>query len=81
MAAIAASTLLDEAKCYMCFGELTTGQMLILALERRILLARNAAADVSPQALVDYAKCNLCYTEGSMFDAMEMALLDQISQS
>ena len=81
MAAIAASTLFDEAKCYMCFGELTAGQMLTLALERRILLSRNANADVSPQGMVTYSQCNLCYTEGSMFDAMEMALLDQISQS
>jgi len=79
--AFAAQTLFDEAKCYTCFGELTAGQMLVLALERRILVARNPAADVSPQALVAYAKCDLCFTEGSMFDAMEMALLDQISQS
>lgn len=79
--AIAAQTLIDEAKCYTCYGELTIGEMLVLALERRILLGRNPSADVSPQGLVAYAKCDLCFTEGSMFDAMEMALLDQISQS
>lgn len=80
MAAIPAQTLFNEAKCYECFGRLTDAQMLVLALERRILLTANPAADVTPQGLLDYAKCNLCFT-GNTYDGMEMALLDQISQS
>jgi hypothetical protein len=79
--AIDAQTLLGEAKCYECYGPLTLAQMLALALERRILLSLDPDANVSANALLEYAKCDLCFTEGSTFDAMEMALLDQISQA
>jgi hypothetical protein len=72
--------VIDEAACYQCFGPITMGQMLILGMERRILLARNPAADVSAGSLIAYAKCYGCLGV-SMFDMMEFALLDQISQA
>ena len=77
--AIAAQSLFEEAKCYECYGPITLPQLLTLALLRRQLLALNPASDVSAQGLISYAKCYACYT-GSMFDLMELALLDQISQ-
>ena len=81
MPVIPAQTLFSESKCYNCYGELTTGENIILALWRRVVLSVTPTADVSPQGLVAYAKCYLCFTEGSMFDAMEMALMDLFFQS
>lgn len=81
MPVIPAQTLFSESKCYNCYGELTSGENIILALWRRLVLEVTPTADVSPQGLVAYAKCYLCFTEGSMFDAMEMALMDLFFQS
>jgi hypothetical protein len=81
MPVIDAQILFSESRCYNCFGELTTGENLILALWRRLVLSVAPTADVSPQGLLAYAECDLCFTEGSMFDAMEMALMDLFFQS
>lgn len=80
MAAIATDTLLEEAKCYECYGPLTQAQLLELALTRRWLLTLSPAADTTPQALISYAKCYTCYGL-SMFEMMQIALLDQIAQA
>lgn len=78
--AIAAGTLLEEGKCYACFGQLSVAQIMTLALERRQLLALDPAADVSPGGLITYANCYACFAQGSFFDLFEMAILDKISQ-
>jgi len=79
MAAISVNTLLDEVKCYACFGASMT-QLIKLALLRRQLLALVPAADVSAGALLEYAKCYGCYG-ASLVDLLELALLDQIAQA
>lgn len=79
MAAIATNTLLDEVKCYACFGASLT-QLMKLALLRRQLLAAVPTADVSAGALIEYAKCYGCYG-ASLVDLIELALLDQIAQA
>jgi|SRR6185369_13318363 len=81
MPVIDAQTLFSESKCYNCYGELTTGENIILALWRRVVLSIDPTADVSPQGLVAYSKCYLCFTEGSMFDAMEMAMMNMVSSA
>lgn len=78
MAAIATNTLLDEVKCYACYGG-TMIQLIKLGLLRRTLLSKYPTADVSAAALLDYAKCYACYGSSTM-DLLELALLDQISQ-
>lgn len=80
MAAIAPNTLLEEAKCYECFGPLSQGQLLKLALLRRQLLALNASAEVDAQSLFEYGKCYACLGL-SIFDILEVSLLDQIAQA
>lgn len=79
MAAIPTNTLLDETKCYACYGASIT-QLLRLGLLRRQLLALNASADVSAAALLEYSKCYACYGS-SLTDLIELALLDQIAQA
>lgn len=79
MPAIATNTLVEEAKCYSCTGEVSFAQSLELALLRRQLLSLNVSADVTMQGLVEYAKCYACYGL-STFDLLKIALLDQISQ-
>lgn len=79
--AIAAGELLDEGKCYACYGELSVAQIITLALDRRALLALDPDADVTPEGLITYAKCYLCFTQGNFFDLVELALLDKISQA
>ena len=80
MDAIAAQTLISEVQCYACFGSTSFTQMLVLALERRILLAKSPTADVSGDGLIAYAKCLGCYG-ASLFDLLETALLDKIAQA
>lgn len=80
MTAIDSSALLDEARCYACYVSASLAQLLNLALERRILLARSPTADVSGSGLLDYSKCHGCHG-ASIYDLMEIALLDQISQA
>ena len=79
MAAIPYETLLEESKCYQCFGPVTIPQQLKLALLRRWLLSLDANADTGAQALVEYSKCYACLG-ASMYDLMELALLGQISE-
>jgi hypothetical protein len=76
--AIAAQSLFEEAKCYECYGPLTQGQLLTLALLRRIALAHNAAAQVSPQQLISATTCYACLGL-SMFELMELGLLNIIA--
>jgi len=76
--AIPANTLMEEGKCYMCFGELSTAQILELALLRRIVLAADPAADVSPQGLISTTNCYACLGL-SMFDLMLLALLSLLA--
>lgn len=80
MAATSAETLFAETKCFACLGPVGTAQLLRIGLEVRTLLGLNAAAVVTPQALITYAKCYLCLDGVSEADAVELALLDQISQ-
>lgn len=79
MAALATNTLLDEVKCYACFGG-SISKLLELALIRRKLLAVSPTADVSAGALFNYAKCYACYG-ASIMDLLELAMLDQIAQA
>jgi len=79
MAAVPTDTLMSEAKCYECYGPMTTAQLLILAQLRRWLLSVEPTADVSPQGLVAYAKCYACLGNLSMYELMMLALLDQIA--
>jgi hypothetical protein len=78
MAAIATNTLLEEVKCYACYGG-STATLLKLALLRRLLLGRYPNADVTGPGLLAYAKCYACYG-ASVMELLELALLDQISQ-
>lgn len=78
MAAANTQTLLEEVKCYACYGG-SIQQLLKLALLRRKLLVGSPSADVSAGALIEYAKCYGCYG-ASIMDLIELALLDQISQ-
>ena len=78
--AASAIELITESRCYACYGEVSESQLLALALERRALLARNPAADTSAAALIAYASCYACFG-ASIYDLMEISLLDQISQS
>lgn len=81
MAASDTQTLLSEARCFTCFGEVSITQALKLALLVRTLIAVNPTADTSAPALLAYARCYACYSTASLGDLMELALLDQISQS
>lgn len=80
MPAINPQDLLTEASCYLCLGPVTVAQTIRLALLRRILLRLDPSADVTPQGLTTYAMCYLCLG-GSLADAVEMALLDQINNA
>jgi streptomycin 6-kinase len=78
--AIEANTLLDEAKCYMCYGPMSLAEMLEIALLRRRLLVLSPAADVTPNGLLDYSKCYGCLG-ASYFELFKLALLGKISES
>jgi hypothetical protein len=80
VAATPSQTLVSEAQCYTCLGEVTPAQTLRLALFRRILLAANPMAATDTQSLITYSQCYICLgmTQG---DAVELALLDQIMQA
>ena len=81
MAAIPTNTLLDEAKCYMCFGtDVNMVKAMKLALLSRTLKALVPSADTTAQTLLTYAKCYACYG-ASAYELIELALLDQISQA
>jgi hypothetical protein len=79
MAATDANTLLEQTKCYACYG-LTLEQMLQLGLIRNALLNANPNAIVSAQGLITYATCYACYGL-SLFDQFKLALLDQAAQA
>lgn len=79
MAATSAQTLASEGNCFLCYGSLSTVQMMRLALLARTLTSLDPDADVDPQSLVTYANCFGCSTDASMGDLMELALLDQIA--
>lgn len=81
MAAVPVDTLMDEGKCYECYGPLTQAQILNLSQLRRWLLSLDPAAETDPQSLVAYAKCYACLGSLSMYDLMSLALLDQIAQA
>lgn len=81
MAAVPMNTLMDEGKCYACFGPISDAQILNLAQLRRWLLSLDPAADTSPQSLVAYSKCYACLGSLSMYELMQLALLDQIAQA
>lgn len=81
MPVVATNTLMEEGKCYACFGPLTAGQILTLAQLRRWLISLAPAADTSPQALVEYSKCYACLGSLSIYELMMLALLDQIAQA
>lgn len=72
-----ANTLYAQGACYACLG-LSLQETLTLAIEREWLLLLDPAADTSVQALLDYGSGFHPY--GSLFDVLELSLLDQISQ-
>lgn len=74
------SELINESKCYGCYGPLSLMDMISIALMRRILLSRNPSADTSPGALIAYGACNFCLPV-DVPNVFEMSLLDQISNS
>lgn len=81
MAFIPTGTLLDEAKCYMCFGMgISIAKALKLALLARTLVALVPGADVTAPTLLEYGKCYGCYGASS-YQLIELALLDQIAQN
>ena len=73
--ALPVGELVEEAKCYGCYGPLTMQQLLTLAIERRAVLEADPAADVSPAALLANNSCVMCYGM-SAFDVMEIGLLN-----
>jgi len=81
MAATNPQTLISEAKCYDCFGQVSLVQGIKLALMARTLTAMNPSADTSADALLAYANCYNCFSNATLGDLMELALLDQISQA
>ncbi len=76
--AIATNTLMEEAKCYACFGPLSSAQLLELALLRRRALQVDAAAVVTPNGLFEATKCYACLG-ASMFDLFKLGLLNIIN--
>lgn len=71
--------LLASARCYECFGPLTTAQLLSLAIMRQYLLDANPDADTSPQSLIASIRCAMCLGM-SFYDAIELAMMEQLSQ-
>lgn len=80
MPATSTQTLFNEAECFACLGPVTDAQLLRIALLVRTLVALEPAAEVTPQALETYGRCYQCLDGVSQADAVELALLDQISQ-
>lgn len=81
MAATDSQTLLDAAKCYQCFAANGYSvELMKLAILQQILLASNAAADVSPQGLLQQASCYQCYASNDyMLKLIELGLLAKIA--
>lgn len=75
--AIESNTLYEEANCYICAGVSQT-QALILALERRWLLALDPDADVSVDGLLLEARCYRCNSNASISDLLELGMLSKI---
>lgn len=75
--AIAVNTLMEEGKCYQCYGLLTAAQILEIALLRRQALALDAAAEVSPQQLLTATQCYACLGL-SYFELFKLGLLNLI---
>lgn len=75
---VATDTLMDEGKCYNCYGELSAAQILEIALLRRRALQVSAGAAVSPQELLDATKCYACLG-ASYFDLFKLGLLNIIN--
>jgi hypothetical protein len=76
--AIATDTLMEEGKCYACFGPLSTYEILKLSLLRRIALTVNPSADVSAQGLLNTTNCYACLSM-STFDLLKLALMNIIN--
>lgn len=81
MAAPDKNVLLDETKCYLCYGPLPIARLLTLALLRRWLLTLSPTANTSAQALVEYSKCYACTDSVDMGDIFELALLGMINDA
>lgn len=73
-------TLLNEGRCFSCFGELSVPQILELALLRRIVLNADPAAATDPQSLMTYGVCYAC-PGASEFEIMKISMLDMLSQA
>lgn len=80
MPATPTDELLEEGRCYLCFGALGIATILRLALMARAVLAVDPEADVTPQGLVTYGQCYACFglSEGQI---MELSLTDMLSQA
>lgn len=81
MPATSAELLFEETACFGCVGPMDTAQRLRIGLELRSLIALDPDADVTPQGLADWATCYSCIDGVSQADAIELAILDQISQA
>ena len=78
--AIATNTLMDEGKCYNCYGELTAAQILEIALLRRVALGLSPTAAVSPQELLTATQCYACLG-ASIYELFKLGLLNIISDA
>jgi len=76
--AIATDTLMDEGKCYACYGPLSSYEILKLSLLRRIALTVSPTADVSPQGLLNTTDCYACLSL-STFQLFKLALWNIIN--
>lgn len=68
-----APTLLSSAQCLVCFGELSIGEALELALWQQI-----NAMPSDPQTLISEGHCFACHG-ASTFEIMKLALLARVS--
>lgn len=71
-------SLMDQGKCYACYGVDET-MIMRLALLAQISVAHNPANDTSPAALLALGKCFPCYGNGDIGTTFELALLVQIA--
>ena len=80
MAAQSAQSLFELAGCLSCLGPVDNAQTMRLGLLLNIL-SELEVETMTPQELMTEASCYACLPGVSQGDAIELALLDQISQN
>ncbi len=68
-------TLVQQGKCYACYGPTSMATLLRLALLRQIVLNHNPSAAVDPQSLLSDGRCYPCNSNASLAGTMELSLL------